>query len=162
MDVLAAKILSEVGARPPIDALELTHLCGYAVRNGQPRRQGGTIWVPLKREPQAVQWFAAHELSHGLLEEFGEENTEANANALAGALLVPRSSLDTSPGLVAAVAAHETATPVIVARRLVEVHGGGAQLLSGTGRVIRRYGRPCEPREAIEFRARLGVRRVVR
>lgn len=162
VEVLADRILAECGADPPIDALELAHLCGYSVRNGQPRREGDTIHVPLKREASAVQWYCAHELAHGLLEEHALPNTERNANALAGCLLAPRSVLLKRPGLQDAIAACPSATPLIVARRLVEVHGGGAALLSGTGRVIRRYGARVEWSQSFEFRARLGVRRVVR
>lgn len=84
---------SQADERP--SALDLAWACGFEVEHGGggSRLAGKRIIVPIRTRLTRVEGLVAHELAHGLLIAFGEQESERAARYLGGALLVPRATL---------------------------------------------------------------------
>jgi len=96
LEELARETLEEADLGAPVDPDVLAHELGVAVQDGGPGCQG--LCIPGERavvvddslRPTRRAFALAHELAHLLLVTHGFPNTEANANYLGSALLLPR------------------------------------------------------------------------
>lgn len=82
---------------PPMNAISLARACGLRVVeiDGKGARLvGRTIEVPARAQLVRKHGLVAHELAHWALLRAGEPSTEAAADYVAGALMLPRAVFD--------------------------------------------------------------------
>lgn len=160
-DVLDASLCGET---PPVDAIELAACCGLHVEYSNVRDAllyDDTIFVSRRISALQLHIKVAHEIGHFALRRARDENTEAAAEYLAGALMVPRRSLVVSLrrgwDLEELRATHAHAPASTIATRVAQVREGTAAVYDG-GTLTRRIG-PEHPREMELVRAamQLGV-----
>lgn len=108
------------------------------MRSGGARLLGDVIEYDARARPTRQHGLVAHELGHWALRWAGEPDSEASASYLAGALLVPRRSLERQLGarwcLVELCAAHPNASCEMIAHRVVARRNAVA-LVVDNGRV---------------------------
>lgn len=93
-NLLESSLCGEDG---PVDAYELAAACGLHVEHSDLRGavlMGDTIYLGRRTPAAQVHLRIAHEVGHWALERDGQEQSEAAADYLAAALLVPREQLD--------------------------------------------------------------------
>lgn len=160
-DVLDASLCGET---PPVDAIELAACCGLHVEYSNVRDAllyDDTIYISRRISALQLHIKVAHEIGHFALRRAREENSEASADYLAGALMVPRRSLLVSLrggwNLDELRALHAHAPATTIAARVAQVREGTAAVYD-RGLLARRIG-PEHPRELELMRAamELGV-----
>jgi len=146
----AAAVHDETGVGAPVDAFELAGCCGLSPRpwaRADARLEpDGTLWYPMRARSTRQHGLVAHELGHWALDRADEQQSEAGASYVAGALMLPRREYDrdlraTQWDLRLLQAKHLHVSAEMLARRIVELRDAVATILD-QGRATRRVASP--------------------
>lgn len=133
---VADELLTETGwDEPPVDAYDLAACCGVRVvdvKGPGAALHRDTIFVDRRARLVRRHGHIAHELGHWALRRGGEDDTEAGARYLAGALMLPRRAFDRdlaeSWAMERLRARHLNASVEMIARRIVALREGVATI----------------------------------
>lgn len=137
LEQVAERVLEEADARLPINPDRIARHLELVVQDGGPGcegllfREASLILVDDSLRPERRAFAIAHELGHWLSIVNGFPNTEANANYLAAALLLPRDDFERHLrrwgwDLIALHARHRLASFEVIARRIVALRSARA------------------------------------
>lgn len=162
LEGIARDLLEDTCTEAPVSALALAVAAGFRIAPWQGQgalvdRAGKTIYLsPFVTRVERQHELVAHELGHVLLWEHGLADSEAGATFLAGALLVPRASLDRALrrdgwSIAALRRAHPHASEALIARRITQVRPAVATVFDGT-EVCERWASPWLHRDIAPVR----------
>ncbi len=147
LEGIAHDLLTRSQCEPPINAVDLAEALGLEVcfsDNGEAFVLGTTVYVPRKVRLARLHWLIAHELGHWAASAYGEDDaSEAIANYLGGALLLPRATLldqlRAGWDLHRLRSEHPNAPASAIAVRIVQLREASAAIYD-QGRLFRRWG----------------------
>lgn len=145
LEAVALSVLDELG-RPeaPIDSLVLALALGIRLEaTPAPRAMlaGNAVMVSPKLAPGTLRWCAAHEIGHWILKQRGIPNSEAAANRVAEALVLPMYAFDPEAAgwhVGALQKIHSFCSLETIARRIATLRHANLTIWR-RGRAVRRH-----------------------